>query len=64
MTGSHFVAFELHPIRDLGDIAEVTTDGDADFWSVYGVLPTRDLVCIGDYDSRDAAELVLWLLDG
>ena len=64
MTSPHFVAFELHPLRDLGDIVEQCQDHEANLWSIYGVLPTHELVCIGDFSDPEAAELVLWMLTG
>lgn len=64
-----FESYEVHPIADNGTECYVCADEDAHFWSVYGLLPSfgggRDVaVCIGDFQTREAAELVVEFISG
>lgn len=64
-----FSALELHPIKDNGEDAEVCEPENADYWSVYGLLDGNNdgspvLICIGDFDSKESAELVIEMLGG
>ena len=61
-----FVGYEVHAVKDYGDRAAICADEDADFWSIYGALlnarGSTDYVCVGDFSSRQAAELIVELL--
>ena len=63
-----FVGYEVHAVKDYGEHAEVCADDKADFWSIYGMLlnahGSTDYVCVGDFSSRQAAELIVDLLSG
>ncbi len=63
-----FVGYEVHAVKDYGEHAEVCADGQADFWSIYGFLlnahGSTEYVCVGDFSSRQAAELIVNLLRG
>ena len=68
MNALRFSGFEVHGINLLGDSAVACEDQAADFFSVYGVLSdavevTR-YVCIGDFDTREAAVHVIHLIPG
>ena len=59
----YFDSYEVHPVRESGgNQAQVVSDAEADFWSVYGKVD--NFYCaIGDYESREIAELVAEMLD-
>ncbi len=63
-----FVGYEVHAVKDYGEHAEVCSDDQGDFWSIYGMLLNShggtDYVCVGDFSSRQAAELIVNLLSG
>ena len=66
MTVLRFVGFEVHGVKEHGEHAEVCVDAQADFFSIYGVLlnahGSPEYCCIGDFSTRDAAELVVELI--
>jgi hypothetical protein len=57
---------EVHPIKDHGDYAEVASeDTDADYFGLFGLIigsSSSFYIPIGDYSTRDAAELTKELL--
>lgn len=61
-----FAGYEVHPVRHCGDYAEVCPPSDADFFSLYGLLPRADgrfdMVCIGDFNSEEAAQTAMELI--
>ncbi len=59
MTIQKFVSFDVRPILDLGETCEVCEPELADFWSVYGELPSKQYVCIGDFSTKEGAEFVM-----
>jgi hypothetical protein len=63
-----FVGYEVHAVKDYGERAEVCADAQADFYSIYGLLlnshGSTEYVCVGDFSSRQAAELIVDLLSG
>ena len=63
-----FVGYEVHAVKDYGEHAEVCADVQADFYSIYGLLlnshGSTEYVCVGDFSSRQAAELIVDLLSG
>jgi len=58
-----FDEYEVHGVQEIGtNAAEVVPDAEADYWSIYGKM--GDLfTCVGDFDTRDAAQLVADLLN-
>ena len=52
----------IQPVKDYGDRAEVVDDEAADFWSIFGRLGNF-YIAIGDYHCREAAELLVELLN-
>lgn len=63
-----FDDYEIHGIREFnnGDhpFCEQVSDQDAQFWSLFGHIPDQGLECIGDFTSRQAAEIVLARIRG
>jgi hypothetical protein len=61
-----FCAYEIHPLRWQGERCVNCEEEDAEFFSLFGVLLTangrEELICIGDFSSRDAAQIVLDLI--
>jgi hypothetical protein len=61
-----FDVLEVHPIKDHGDHAEVVgDDADADFFGLYGLVSgdaNTFYIPVGDFSTRDAAELTKELL--
>ncbi len=61
-----FVGYEVHAVKDYGEHAAVVKDEEADFYSIYGILlnvhGSPDYCCVGDFSSREAAELIVDLL--
>lgn len=53
-----FESYDVRPVRDLGDECEVCEPEFADFWSLYGQLPNKQYVCIGDFSTKEGAEFV------
>ena len=68
MAVRRFVGFEVHGVRDLGEHAEICADAQADFFSIYGILlnahGSPEYCCVGDFSTRDTAELVVELIGG
>ncbi len=62
----HFVGYEVHAVKDYGEHAQICADAKADFYSIYGILlnayGSTEYVCVGDFPSREAAELIVELL--
>lgn len=56
-----FDRLEIHPIKDAGDEAIITSDAKADYFTLYGYIAGKGedgiYVAIGDYPNREAAEL-------
>jgi hypothetical protein len=62
-------AYEIHGCCDGVDsngekFTEQCGDDFAMFWSLYGHIPGEGVQCIGDFDSREAAELVYKRITG
>lgn len=57
-----FDAYEVHAVKELGDTAQVSTDQDADYFCLYGLVKNDTgydfYMAIGDYDCRQDAEIV------
>ena len=66
MTPQRFIGFEVHGVKDHGAHAAVCSDDKADFFSLYGVLLNAhgnpEYCCIGDFSTRNAAELIAELI--
>jgi hypothetical protein len=57
---------EVHPIKDYGDRASICRDADADFFGLFGLVEgdvNGFYIALGDFASRDTAELAKELLD-
>jgi hypothetical protein len=61
-----FIAYEISPVAedDFGtcephaSMEEARTNSDSTFWSLYGVTPDREVMCIGDFcDYARVAEI-------
>ena len=53
----------MHGVHHIGtNAAEVVPDAEADHWSIYGKLGGL-YTCVGDFSSREAAELIVDLLN-
>lgn len=63
-----FIGYEVHAVKDYGERAAICADDAADFWSIYGLTLNAhgdtEYVCVGDFSSREAAELIVELLGG
>lgn len=65
-----FVSYEIAPIIDDGKYCRTCyeTPERADYFSVYGRLPVNEggaiAVCIGDFNTQEAAELVVEFISG
>lgn len=59
----YFDMYEVHPVRELGgNQAQIVSDAEADFWSVYGKVD--NFYCaVGDFDTREEAEQAATMLD-
>lgn len=57
-----FDDYQVYGIKEYGQTASVTTDGEADYFSLYGLVKgdtgSDFFLAIGDYDSRMDAEIV------
>lgn len=66
MTDPQFNRLAVYGVKDFGDRLEVVEDDDAEFFAIYGFVTSISgsefAVCIGDYDSRPCAEIVIELL--
>jgi hypothetical protein len=47
-----------------GAFCEPASDGEAQFWSLYGHIPGQGLECIGDFKTRELAEEVYARITG
>jgi hypothetical protein len=67
MKALKFVGFEVHGVNYEQGNAVICADADAVFFSAYGRLQSArgsaEYVCVGDFDSRDLAELIVSLID-
>jgi len=64
-----FDDYEVHGVkrfseRNLTFCERVDDDAEADYWSLYGHISGRYLVCIGDFGSRAHAEEVYARITG
>lgn len=61
-----FISLEVYGVKDFGDCAEVCQDDKADYFAIYGVLlnshGSPEYCCVGDFSTRDAAELIVELI--
>jgi hypothetical protein len=66
MNEPQFNRLAVYGVRDLGDRVEIVEDAGADFFSIYGFVTSISgsefAVCVGDHDTRAAAELAVELL--
>ena len=60
---TYFDSYEVHGVQDVGtNAAKVVPDAEADYWSIYGKMNGL-FTCVGDFDTRDGAELVADMLN-
>lgn len=61
-----FIAYEIAPVAEFdggtcepyASMDEARLQSDCTFWSLYGVAPNREVMCIGDYcDYARVAEI-------
>jgi hypothetical protein len=61
-----FERLAVYGVKSAWNGATVCPDSDAEFFSIYGLLRnvrgTPDYICVGDFGTRDEAELVVDLL--
>lgn len=54
-----FVSLEIQGVRQLGeDCMIVEDDADAEFFSIYGRSEEGHAYCVGDFSSREGAEVI------
>lgn len=63
-----FDGYEIHGVREFGRgksrHCEQVPDAEARFWSLYGHIPDQGQECIGDFNSREFAEVVYARITG
>lgn len=63
-----FDNYEIHGVREYGRgksrHCEQVPDDEAQFWSLYGHIPSQGVECIGDFNSREFAEEVYARITG
>jgi len=63
-----FEAYEIHGVRDFDDeggkYCEQVPDDEAEFWTLYGHIPSAGLESIGDLKTRAFAEEVYERITG
>lgn len=60
-----FVSLEIKGVREEDDECMVVEDdADAMFFSIYGRCEKGLAYCIGDFNSRDAANIIMGALKG
>lgn len=66
MSNVQFNRVVVYGVKDFGDHVEQVEDREAEFFSLYGFVPAFNgsefAVCIGDFGTRDEAELVREML--
>jgi hypothetical protein len=67
MAALRFVGFEVHGVTYRCGSAIACPDADASYFSIYGRLQNAhghaEYVCVGDFDSRELAELIVSLIE-
>jgi hypothetical protein len=65
-TELRFANLEVRAIKDAAGTLEICRNSEAELFSIYGGLRNAadaiEYVCVGDFDTREAAELVVELL--
>lgn len=65
---TRFDDYEIHGVFQFDDdgrkFCEQVPDDEAQFWSLYGHIPSRGLECIGDFESRKLAEQIYSRITG
>ena len=61
-----FNRLSVYGVKDFGDRVEIVEDEDAQWFSIYGFVTSISgsefAVCVGDHESRAAAEIACELL--
>lgn len=53
-----FVDYHVVALKDLGEHCEECEEHEADFYGLYGVNDQGDAYAIGDFQTREDAELI------
>jgi hypothetical protein len=63
-----FDDYEIHGIKEFHEVGmkwcEQVNDSEAEFWSLYGHIPSQGLECIGDFKTRRHAEHIFARITG
>lgn len=54
-----FVSLEVQGVKQIGEDCTIVEDeADADFFSIYGRTEQGHAYCVGDFSSRNGAEVI------